>query len=90
MPSESEIRATCRDGEEAVIKQVFVTLGKLPESIQRLEGQFAKISVKKSNRQHVLDVLLMAISGTPFIPTFIQTEKLQFLGEIYEQNSSDH
>jgi len=44
LPSEAEVRAAFREGEEAVIKLFFETLGKLAERIQNLEDQLAKNS----------------------------------------------
>jgi transposase len=44
LPSEAEVRAAFREGEEAVIQLVFETLGKLAERIQNLEDQLAKNS----------------------------------------------
>lgn len=48
MPSEAEIRATYREGEDAVVKLFHDTLGKLAEGIQRLEDQIAKNSGNSS------------------------------------------
>ena len=48
IPSEAEVRAAFREGEEAVVKLFFETLGKLAERIQRLEGQIAKNSGNSS------------------------------------------
>lgn len=44
LPSEADVRAAFREGEEAVIKLFFETLGKLAERIQKLEDQLAKNS----------------------------------------------
>jgi transposase len=44
IPSEAEIRAAFREGEEVVVKLFFETLGKLAERIQNLEDQLAKNS----------------------------------------------
>lgn len=44
IPSEAEIRAAYREGEDAVVKLFYDTLGKLAERIQRLEDQLAKNS----------------------------------------------
>jgi transposase len=44
LPSEAEVRAAFREGEEAVIQLFFETLGKLAERIQNLEDQLAKNS----------------------------------------------
>lgn len=46
IPSEAEVRAAFREGEEAVIKLFFETLSKLAERIQNLEDQLAKNSHK--------------------------------------------
>jgi transposase len=48
LPSEEEIRAVYRQGEDAVVKLFFETLGKLAERIQRLEDQIAKNSGNSS------------------------------------------
>lgn len=48
LPSEAEIRATYREGEDAVVKLFNDTLGKLAERIQRLEDQIAKNSGNSS------------------------------------------
>lgn len=48
LPSEGEIRAAFREGEEAVIKLFFATFGKLAERIRRLEDQIAKNSKNSS------------------------------------------
>lgn len=44
IPNEAEIRATYREGEDAVVKLFYETLGKLAERLQRLEDQIAKNS----------------------------------------------
>jgi transposase len=44
IPSEAEVRMAFREGEEAVIKLFYETLGKLAERIQNLEDQLAKNS----------------------------------------------
>ena len=44
LPSEVEVRAAFREGEEAVVQLFFKTLGKLAEGIQNLEDQLAKNS----------------------------------------------
>lgn len=44
IPSEAEVQRAFREGEEAVIKLFFETLGKLAERIQALEDQLAKNS----------------------------------------------
>ena len=44
IPNEAEVRMAFREGEEAVIKLFFETLGKLAEHIQDLEDQLAKNS----------------------------------------------
>jgi transposase len=44
LPSETEVRTAFREGEEAVIKLFFETLGKLAERVQKLEDQLAKDS----------------------------------------------
>ena len=44
IPSEAEVRAAFREGEEAVVKLFFETLGRLAERIQNLEDQLAKNS----------------------------------------------
>ena len=46
--SEAEVRAAFREGEEAVVKLFFETLGQLAEHIQRLEDQIAKNSGNSS------------------------------------------
>jgi hypothetical protein len=43
-PSEAEVRAAFREGEEVVVKLYFETLGKLAERMQELEDQLAKNS----------------------------------------------
>jgi len=43
-PSEAEIQAAYREGEDAVVKLFYETLGKMAERIQRLEDQIAKNS----------------------------------------------
>lgn len=48
LPSEAEVRAAVREGEEAVIKLFFEALGKLAERIQSLEDQLAKNSRNSS------------------------------------------
>jgi len=48
IPSEAEIRATYREGEDAVVKLFYETLGKLAERLQRLEDQIAKNSGNSS------------------------------------------
>lgn len=48
LPSEEEIRAAYRQGEDAVVKLFFETLGKLAERIQRLEDQIGKNSGNSS------------------------------------------
>ena len=48
IPSEEEIRAAFRQGEDAVVKLFFETLGKLVERIQKLEDQIAKNSGNSS------------------------------------------
>ena len=42
LPSEAEIRAATRQGEEAVVALVFAAFGKLAERIQQLEDQIGK------------------------------------------------
>ena len=44
LPSEAEIRAAYREGEEAVVRFFYETIGILAERIQRLEDQIAKNS----------------------------------------------
>ncbi|HLA98811.1 MAG TPA: hypothetical protein VJL34_10185 [Anaerolineales bacterium] len=44
LPSEEEIRAAYRQGEDAVVRLFFETLGKLAERVQRLEDLIAKNS----------------------------------------------
>lgn len=44
IPSEAEVRAAFREGEEVVVKLFFETLGKLAERIQKLEDRLAKNS----------------------------------------------
>ena len=48
IPSEAEIRAAYRVGEDAVVKLFYDTLGKLAERIRRLEDQIAKNSGNSS------------------------------------------
>ena len=48
IPSEAEVRGAFREGEEAVVKLFFETLGKLAERIQRLEDQIVKNSGNSS------------------------------------------
>jgi len=48
IPSEAEVRAAFHEGEEAVVKLFFETLGELAERIQRLEDQIAKNSGNSS------------------------------------------
>jgi len=48
LPSEEEIRAVAREGEDAVVALVFATFGKLAERIQQLEDQIAKNSNNSS------------------------------------------
>jgi transposase len=48
LPSEAEIRAAFRQGEDAVVKLFFETLGKLAERVQRLEEQISKNSGNSS------------------------------------------
>ena len=48
IPSEAEVRAAFREGEEAVVKLFFETLEKLAERMQRLEDQIAKDSGNSS------------------------------------------
>jgi len=48
LPSEAEIRATFREGEDAVVRLFFETFGKLAERTQRLEEQIAKNSGNSS------------------------------------------
>lgn len=48
LPTEAELRATFREGEEAVIELFFATLGKLAERLQQLEDQLAKNSHNSS------------------------------------------
>jgi len=48
IPSEAEIRAAFHEGEEAVVKVFFETLGQLAERIQRLEDQIVKNSGNSS------------------------------------------
>jgi transposase len=48
LPSEEEVRAAFRQGEDAVVKLFFETLGKLAERIQRLEDQIARNSGNSS------------------------------------------
>jgi transposase len=48
MPSEAEIRAAYREGEDAVVKLFHDTLGRLAEHIRRLEDQIAKNSSNSS------------------------------------------
>src|SRR3990172_10445497 len=45
---EEEVRAAFRQGEDAVVKLIFETLGRLAERIQRLEDQIAKNSGNSS------------------------------------------
>jgi hypothetical protein len=47
-PSEAEIRAAYREGEDAVVRLFSETLGKMAERIQRLEDQIAKNSSNSS------------------------------------------
>ena len=44
IPSEAEVRAAFREGEEVVVKLFFETLSRLAERIQKLEDQLAKNS----------------------------------------------
>lgn len=44
IPSEAEVRAAFREGEEVVVKLFFETLGRLAERLQNLEDQLAKNS----------------------------------------------
>lgn len=44
IPSEAEVRAAFREGEEVVVKLFFETLGRLAERMQNLEDQLAKNS----------------------------------------------
>jgi transposase len=44
IPSEAEVRAAFREGEEGLVQLFFETLGKLAERIQNLEDQLAKNS----------------------------------------------
>jgi transposase len=48
LPSEAEIRATYREGEDAVVRLFYEIFGKLAERIQRLEDQIAKNSGNSS------------------------------------------
>ena len=48
IPSEAEIRAAYHEGEDAVVKLFYETLGKLAERLQRLEDQIAKNSGNSS------------------------------------------
>ena len=48
IPSEAEIRATYREGEDAVVKLISETLGKMAERLQRMEDQMAKNSGNSS------------------------------------------
>ena len=48
IPSEAEIRAAYREGEEAVIKLFYETFGKIAERLQKLEDQVAKNSSNSS------------------------------------------
>jgi len=48
IPSEAEIRAAYREGEDAVVKLFYEMLGRLAERIQRLEDQIAKNSSNSS------------------------------------------
>jgi transposase len=48
VPSEAEIRAAYREGEEAVVKLFSETLGKMAERLQQLEDQKAKNSGNSS------------------------------------------
>jgi len=48
IPSEAEIRAAYREGEDAVVKLFHQTLGKMAEHLQRLEDQIAKNSGNSS------------------------------------------
>ncbi len=48
IPSEAEIRAAYREGEDAVVKLFYETISKLDERIQRLEDQIAKNSSNSS------------------------------------------
>ncbi|HEX7434066.1 MAG TPA: IS66 family transposase [Anaerolineaceae bacterium] len=48
LPSEDVIRATARQGEDAVVALVFAAFGKLAERIQQLEDQVAKNSNNSS------------------------------------------
>jgi transposase len=48
IPSEAEIRAAFRQGEDAVVKFFFETLGNLAERVERLEDQISKNSGNSS------------------------------------------
>ncbi len=48
IPSEAEIRAAYREGEDAVVKLFYETISKLDERIQQLEDQIAKNSSNSS------------------------------------------
>ena len=48
IPSEPEIRAAYREGEDVVVKLFNETLGKMAERLQRLEDQIAKNSGNSS------------------------------------------
>jgi transposase len=48
IPSEAEIRAAYREGEDAVVKLFYETFSQLAERIQRLEDQIAKNSGNSS------------------------------------------
>jgi transposase len=48
IPSEADIRAAYREGEDAVVKLFHETLGKMAERLQRLEDQMAKNSGNSS------------------------------------------
>jgi transposase len=48
IPCEAEIRAAYREGEDAVVKLFYETLGKMVERLQQLEDQIAKNSGNSS------------------------------------------
>jgi len=48
IPSEAEIREAYREGEEAVVKLFYETLGKMAERLQRLEDEIVKNSGNSS------------------------------------------
>jgi hypothetical protein len=58
IPSEAEIRAAYREGEDAVLKLFHDTFSQLAERIQRLEDQIAKDSRLFSFRRRRRSFLL--------------------------------